>query len=217
MLIAFAFSIGLLYGKIFGQPFREYVVYLVSGLSVWYLVQSFFIEGSGSAIESAPIIQNLPMSFSTLAARVVARNVLIFGHNLLACAFILIVLGWGVNVNLLWLLPAACAYAALGFGVCLILGPLGARFRDIPQLVATIMQLVLFLSPIIWPPTLIDPSNPAIRFNPLFHIIEIGRSSLLGNPPTLENWLVTLGVVSIALGGGVVSFMSTRERLFYWT
>lgn len=215
-LIVFAFSMGLLYGQVFNQPFAEYVTYLVCGLTVWYLLQAYILESSSLVIEAGPILQNMPIKLSVFAARVVVRNIIIFMHNLLACAFVLLVLRNDITITVLYILPALLIYAAFGFGLCLLFGPISARYRDIPPAIASITQLLFFLSPIIWPPTLINPTTPAIRFNPLFHLIELARAPLLGHAPTNENWAFAMAATAFILLLGYLSYSLTRHRIFYW-
>ena len=215
-LIVFAFSMGLLYGQVFQQPVKDYVSYLVCGLTVWYLLQAYILEGSTLVIDSAPILKNLPVNLSVFGARLIVRNTIIFLHNLLAAAFVLAVLQRDVTFALFLIIPALFVYSVFGFSMTLLLAPISARYRDIPQAVASMTQLLFFLSPIIWPPTLVDPGTPAIRFNPLFHLIELARAPLLGRAPTLENWYMASAVTALLFLLSLASYAVSRRRIFYW-
>ena len=100
--------------------------------------------------------------------------------------------------------------------VGLLLGLVSARFRDVPQIVASVVQIAFFLTPIIWKPELLPERALLLDLNPFFHFVEVVRAPLLGQMPGLTSWLATLGVT---LGGWLVTLAMYRRfhwRIPYW-
>ena len=105
---------------------------------------------------------------------------------------------------------------ATGGWVSILLGMICARFRDVPQIVASFIQVAFFLTPIIWKPELLVDRIGFVQFNPFFHFVELIRAPLLGNAPNTISWIVTLG---ITLAGWLITFIifrRFRNRIAYW-
>ncbi len=90
------------------------------------------------------------------------------------------------------------------------------RFRDVSQVISNIIQIAFFLTPIIWQPSQGRVSQEFILLNPFYHMIELLRAPLLGHPPTLLNWVVSLGVVAFFAAMAAVSVKISRGRIFLW-
>ena len=66
----------------------------------------------------------------------------------------------------------------------MLLGAACARFRDIQQLVGTLLQISLFLTPIFWSPDQLSGRTALLAaLNPMYHLIAIIREPLLGQAP----------------------------------
>ena len=115
------------------------------------------------------------------------RNALVAAHNLplIVVVFLLFDVqpGWGGVTALVGLGLIAVNAFAMG----MLLGMICARFRDVQQIVASVMPLVFFLSPVLWKPELLKEMQVLLPLNPFFVLIETVRGPLLngGAPPLL--------------------------------
>ena len=82
-----------------------------------------------------------------------------------------------------------------GLWVTLLFGIIATRFRDIPPVVSSFMQLFFTMTPIIWTPDLLAGGEPGstkyvveqlAKLNPFYHFIEIFRAPLVGGGPELD-------------------------------
>jgi len=101
----------------------------------------------------------------------------------------------------------------------LMLGTIGARFRDIPPIVGSIVQIAFYLTPVMWNPVMLSHrglSTIFVNWNPFYALLEIMRGPLLGQPLEPRIWGVALvySVVLIILAG--IVFMRARPRIAYW-
>ena len=90
------------------------------------------------------------------------------------------------------------------------------NFRDIPQLVGSIVQIVFFITPIMWRPELLKNRTFIATANPLYHLVEIVRAPLLGMAPSSASYYA---VVIITLVNGAIAaalFVRFRARISYW-
>jgi ABC-type polysaccharide/polyol phosphate export permease len=98
----------------------------------------------------------------------------------------------------------------------MLLGLLCARFRDVPQLVANLVQVVFFVTPIMWSAEQLSDRVVFADINPFYHLIAIVRAPLLGQAPTATNWLVSLGVTVAGSALAFALFARYRWRIAYW-
>lgn len=209
-------ALGFLYGGLFGYPLAEYLPYLALGLIFWTFISSFMLAGctvfSGA---SAYILQvNVPLSIYVY--RLLWRNLIILAHNALVYLAIVMIFGlWPGPAGLL-LLPGLVLVGLIGMAASFLLGVLSARFRDIPPIVASVVQIMFFLSPILWKPEQVPAKTVIIGANPFYHLLAIVRQPLLGEVPALGSWLFTAGlaVAGILLAG--FFFVRFRSRIAYW-
>jgi ABC-type polysaccharide/polyol phosphate export permease len=150
------------------------------------------------------------------AARVAWRTTLVFLHNLLVIMLVLLYCGIETGLTVLWILPGYLLLTAFVFLSAVALGPLTLRFRDVKQIMASIVQIMFFVTPIIWLPDQGRVPALAIQGNPLYHLIETVRAPLLGTPPTLLNWGVSLAVIAGLAVAALFSDAMSRRKVFLW-
>lgn len=215
-LAALVLGLALLYGAIFQQEFKSYVTFLLAGLVVWFHLSTMITESTGLLQESEAHLRSVPIRTPVLAARMVARNVVIFAHNLVVVLVLMLYFQTPPTPALAMVIPGFFVVTLLGFFAAQVLAPLCLRFRDISQIIANGVQLAFFVTPIIWPPNQGRVSELIVHANPFFHLIELVRAPLLGNFPTMANWVVSLSLVGgFAIAAVIVGAMS-RKRLFLW-
>jgi len=93
-----------------------------------------------------------------------------------------------------------------------------ARYRDLAQNVASVMQVVFYLKPIIWMTPLLRDRMGAtfLQLNPFYHLLELIRAPLLGVVPSLTSWLVVLVIAVVGWGFTLLVFSRLRHRVAYW-
>ncbi|WHZ15499.1 MAG: O-antigen export system, permease protein [Nitrospira sp.] len=99
--------------------------------------------------------------------------------------------------------------------VSLWLSALNVKYRDVASIVPLMTQLWMFASPVLYPASLVpEPVRVYYGLNPMAGVIEGVRWALLGKAaPEWGMVAVSLGVVTILLGGGVMFFRRV-ERTF---
>jgi ABC-2 type transport system permease protein/lipopolysaccharide transport system permease protein len=91
------------------------------------------------------------------------------------------------------------------------------RFRDFQQLVASLLQIAAFVTPIFWNASqLVGKRAIIVHANPLHHMVDILRQPLLGKAPAVESYLVCLATALVGWAFAYWLFASKRHRLAYW-
>lgn len=210
-------ALGMIFSAIFKIPLDRYFPYLAIGLVVWTLISTVMIEGCVCFIQAEGTIKQIRLPFTLYACRLVWRNVAIFLHNFVIVAGVMLWFGVAGSV---WAIPLVLPGLFLvllnALWMALTLGIICARFRDVPLIVSSVVQLAFFVTPIIWEISLMPGRNRIIHFNPFHHLVELVRAPLLGKVPALESWMLGTG---LAVAGWLFAFallVGFRRRIAYW-
>jgi ABC-type polysaccharide/polyol phosphate export permease len=209
-------AMGLIYAHLFHTTAVTYMPYLGLGLIVWQLISSLITESCQTFMMAEALIQQVPIPFSIHAYRVVCRNFIAFAHNLVIVPIGLVVFAIPVNWHLLEAVAGCFVLAINGVWVALFLGIFSARFRDIGPIVASLLQVIFFLTPIFWPIDSLGIYRPIAEFNPLFCAIDVVRAPLLGLPVEPYSWPILMAATAVGVGIAFISFARFRSRIAYW-
>ncbi len=213
------YSMGFIYSQLFKTNLQDYYPFLVAGMIAWTLISTLILDFSEGFLNDSGLIKQIKLPYSLHIHRIAARNLLIFFHNLIVMIPIFFIFHQSVSLNLntLFLIPAlAIIYlSSIFFG--LIIAMICARYRDIPPIIKSSIQVIFFITPVMWQPqSLIGKQHLIVDFNPLYAFLEMIRAPLLGNLPSLRNILVVL--IASFLGFLLSFSMLTRyrKRIIYW-
>ena len=209
-------GLGLLYAGLFKLDVADYLPFVAAGLILWGLISGMTTDGCTAFIDAEGIIKQVNLPLSVHVYRVVWRNVIVFAHNVVIYAAAAVIFSIQPGWAGLLALPGLALLCLNGVWVGLLLGLVSARFRDVPQIAASIVQVAFFLTPIIWKPELLPDRAFILHLNPFFHLLELVRAPLLGQAPGLVSWLAASG---ITFGGWLVTLVMYRRyrwRIAYW-
>ena len=114
-------------------------------------------------------------------------KLVIFAHNFVIYFGVLWYFQIWPGAVALLAVPGLLLVLLNGAAVTLLIGMVSARFRDIPQLINSIVQIVFFVTPIMWKPELLRTRSYIAEFNPFYHLVEIVRAPLLGQMPSCQH------------------------------
>ena len=97
-----------------------------------------------------------------------------------------------------------------------MIGVLATRFRDITQLVATGTQVLMFVTPIMWPISAIPESRIIADVNPFYHLVELIRAPLIGGVAEPVSWIVVLVMCVVGYALAALALTRASPRLVYW-
>jgi ABC-2 type transport system permease protein/lipopolysaccharide transport system permease protein len=103
-----------------------------------------------------------------------------------------------------------------GIWVGILLGVVSARFRDVPQIIGSVVQIAFFLTPIIWQPQSLTGHQWILKVNPFYYFVELIRWPLLGAEAGMHVWA---GALATTVCGSLLAFLlysRCRRRIAYW-
>ena len=212
-------TMGVVFSLIFKSDIQNYLPFLATSVIVWGFMSSVISEGCLSYINGESIIKQLNIPLYVHVLRVVWKNIITLGHNLVILPLVFLVIWHGVSWQLLLVLPGLVILIANLTWLATVLGALSSRFRDLPPIITSLLTVTFYVTPVMWYPTLIGNNQLAhmlLGLNPFYHLLQIVRLPILGQVPTIENW--TLSLV-FALGGWVFTILlmkRVQNKIAYW-
>ncbi|MGV0835815.1 galactan export ABC transporter permease subunit Wzm/RfbD [Mycolicibacterium thermoresistibile] len=216
-----AVAMGLLYSKLFGLELAEHLPYVTLGLIIWNLINASILEGAEVFIANEGLIKQLPTPLSVHVYRLVWRQIILFGHNIIIFVIIAIIFPKPWSWTVLAVIPAMALIVLNCVWVSLCFGILATRYRDIGPLLASIVQLLFFMTPIIWNEATLQRQGAGgwvriVELNPLLHYLDIVRAPLLGADQELHHWVIVISLTILGWGFAAIAMRKFRSRVPYW-
>lgn len=211
-------TIGLIFGKLFHSRSSDFLPFITIGLILWGFISTVVNEACSVFPSSEAVIRQLPLPLFIHIERMILKNLLILAHNIVIYPLVCLVVQKPVGpiafLGVLGLLIVTINLAWLS----LLLGMVCARFRDLTQIVNSILQICFYVTPIIWMPKLLEARGSSffLETNPLFHLMEIVRAPLLGYYPTILNWTVSISLLLFGWWVTLSFYNKYKKRIAYW-
>lgn len=234
-----ALGLGILYAVLFHHPISVYLPYVTTGFIVWGFINGNLIEGMDTFISNEGLIKHLPAPLTVYALRTVWRQTLMLAHNMVVYVIMVSIFftaldhpyqldpkgQWHPGLGL-WSLSAIPGFALVALNamwLTLALGIISTRYRDIPQVINSVIQLAFYLTPIVWSPDDLFGSGSSnkwaqvvFQLNPLYHFVQVMRGPLIGQRVSPLSWLVVGGITIVGWGVALLAMRNYRSRVSYW-
>lgn len=201
----FVLGLGALFGRIFSQQSSRFVVFLSLGTLLWGLISSSITDGGYTFIAAESYIKQIPFPKQVYILRTMVVCLIVFGFGLpvviVAASYYQLPLAWGT----LWAIPGMLLLVLCCVGHITLMAYLAVFFRDLPHAAQSLLQMLYFFTPIIYPVELLrERGLGLLLYNPFYFLIEGVRYPVLQQAaPPFQVYLggITYAVVlwSVAL------------------
>ncbi|MGK6327784.1 ABC transporter permease [Erwinia sp. DT-104] len=211
-------TMGLVFGNLFKTPLHDFLPYLTLGLIIWGFLSGCITEGCDALISAEGIIKQLPVPLHVHVLRVVWKNSIIFLHNIVIFPLVLLAVGKGISWYVLLAIPGFILLALNISWLLVVMSMICARFRDMTQIIMSIMQVIFYLTPVIWMPQLLTHRVGAalLNFNPFYHLLDVVRAPLLGQIPSATTYCVTIIMAVLGIIFSTLMTSKFKYRVPYW-
>ena len=103
--------------------------------------------------------------------------------------------------------------------LAILLGLLCARFRDSQQVISSLLQISMFVTPIFWPMSQLGSgfkSYILINGNPLYHYVSVIRQPLLGLAPSMITWVFVISMTVLGWVFTMLIMSKKNKQLIFW-
>jgi lipopolysaccharide transport system permease protein len=214
--VALAFIFALFFGRLAGLSSEgiPYPVYALAGLVPWIFTSGAVSGATGSLVLDANLIGKVYFPRATIPAAKILSLVI----DLVVAFAFLIVFALAYGVGLRWTAFYTPLLVALDFavvlGVGLFLSALNVRYRDVFVAIPLLVQLWLFVSPVVYSGALVTGWwRYVYALNPMASVLTGFRWALFGtHSPGLGPLLVSIAAALALLVGASLYFRRVENH-----
>ena len=206
----------LLPGRVGINGETDITLYLATGLLPWVVFTDCVVRGTQALADNAVFLKKLPIPEEVFVAKT-ALGSMFYLLIVLMLLFALCGLSGRLHVAA-WpgMVAVGVLFILMGFGFSLALSALNVFLRDVAQIVPVLLQIGMWLLPILYPIELAPPVlRSAMAWMPFYPFLLAGRELLLhGAAPSALAWLWMLAwtVGAIAFGSAVLARLRAGLR-----
>jgi lipopolysaccharide transport system permease protein len=211
-------ALGALFSVLWNQDTSFFLPYFASGFLTWVLLSTLVSESCTVFVAVEPLLKQSALPYTVFVCSLISRNLIVMAHHLVVYLVVVIVFSVPVGFVTLLFVPGLAVLLFAVSWLAILIGMACARYRDIQQVVASALQLSMFVTPIFWAPESLPASlRPwLVEPNVLYHVIMLVRMPLIGEVPELKHWLVGVGVGIVGWGMTIYFFAKFRQKLIFW-
>lgn len=204
----------IFFGRLAGVPSDNlpYPIFAYAGLMPWTFFTNAVTASGNSLVGSSNLITKVYFPRMIIPAASVGAGLVDFAVAFLVFIPMMFYFGISPTWQLLMLVPLLFIATMLALGVGMWMSALNVKYRDIRYALPFLMQLWMFVSPIIYPASLLKNWRWVLAINPLTGIIEGFRSALLGKPFGWSSIAVSTVITVATLMFAIYSFRRMEKR-----
>jgi len=207
----------VLFGRLAKMPSDgvPYPIFVYTGLLFWQFFSAALSSTSMCLISNQGIITKVYFPRLILPISSVITQLVDFAVAAVVLVVLMIYYGYHPNIIGILLVPFLlfiCFMTSVGLG--LFLAAINVKYRDVRFILPYFLQMLMFLTPVIYPASIAGKYSWILAINPMTGVIQNARAALLGTAPI--NWLligISFTATAILLAFGIVVFKKV-ERYF---
>lgn len=213
-----------------GDPsgLNVFAVWLLCGLLPWSFFAGAITSASASILSNSSLVTKVYFPRSVLPLSAVGSMVINWGFEMLVLVAALLVIGSKIWIWAPAALLVMVLLAVFAAGLGLLLSVANVYFRDTQYLLTIVLQVWMYLTPIVYPVSLIEEQSSKVgglfgssvtvfdlyQVNPMYHFVLAMREALYDNRfPDGASLLICAGWAIGALLLGLAVFRRNENRL----
>ncbi|MCP1662282.1 lipopolysaccharide transport system permease protein [Methanocalculus sp. AMF5] len=202
------------FSNIFRFEQEHFALYLLIGIIAWRFLANGTMMAMGSIVGRAALVTKVFIPRQILVLSSVLSAFISSILEFIVLIPLLFILGVGLSYTFLFFPLIHLVYFLMVYGASLILASLYVYFRDLNQIWDVVLQAGFFLSPIVYPISIIPVQYlEYYMLNPITVLIEVYRDVLLyGEIPSLPGLLGLIGFGALILLAGTLLFNRLERR-----
>jgi len=208
--------LSVVFSKIFGQT-RAYPTYILCGLMAWNFFSQSTTGAMNSLVWGGGMLQRIYIPRAIFGLSALSSNIVNLLLSFVPLIIVMIATGVPLRITAVFLPISLLLLACFTLGLGLLISTLAVYFPDVAEMYQIILTAWMYLTPIIYPETIIPEKYQLIlNLNPLYYLIKIWRLPLYDGlwPTWIEVWPAAIIAIGMLLLGWFV-FTSKSDEFAY--
>lgn len=218
--LATAAVFGVVFSHLLGDGSADYTVSVILGTTVWGFFKECAVGGSSALLAHETYIRQSPLPFALYPLRLVLGAAVHSGLAFLAAlGLAAVVHGSLAPLGTAWaILPALPLAVAFGWALAAVGSCAQVYFQDTAHLLEVAAQLGFFLTPILYPASLLEKKGLGllVTLNPVNVFLDLARTPVMAHrPPPPETYAAAAAVTAGAVGLAAAVLARAQKRLVF--
>ena len=201
------FAKGFFLGDILGMD-SNFILYLCIGVWIWNYISSAVIS-YGDCLFNNRLIINININPHQVLHILHFRLLITFFLNLVVLGVFL--LFFTIQFNILAFLIGSLILIILVHQVGKLLSIISLYYRDITQLINSMMFVVFFISPIFWYPQQLSANKLyLLQFNPVYHILNVFRDAIMKGTFNIQGFIIMTILIIVLF---IINYLFTNKQI----
>ena len=201
------FAKGFFLGDILGMD-KNFILYLCIGVWIWNYI-SLAVTSYGDSLFNNHIILNMNINPHRILHILYFKLLITFFLNLVVLGMFL--LFFTIQFNILAFLLGILTLIILVHQLGKLLSIISLYYRDITQLINSMMIVLFFLSPIFWYPQQLSANKLyLLQFNPVYHILNVFRDAIMKGTFNTQGFMI---ISSLIAGLFIINYLFTNKQI----
>ena len=187
---------------------KNYALFLFSGNLAWTFLSGSMVTASSALLENENFIKKIYLPKMLFPLSKVCLRLIDFMFALVALGLLMAILGYPFRPTIALVPFAIVILFAFSLGISLLMSVLTVYFRDTQYLLGVFLQLMYFLTPIIYPITSFpERYRPYLQLNPFYPPLHLFQKLIYyGQIPSGPEWAsaISLALTSLLAGLGIL-------------
>jgi ABC-type polysaccharide/polyol phosphate export permease len=217
--LVFSFGAGFIWANLFNQRPADFIPFVAIGFAIWGYLSAALIEGGNVFVNAQGYIKQVPLPLAVFVYRTMAAQSLYFGISFVTGLVTIFIFNGFDLLAVARGMFGLIILLSFCFSAIYMMAFLGARFRDIPMAMQSILQLAFVVSPVIYPARILEERglNLVAQLNPLACLIEIVRTPLVtGDWASPAYYVMAVFVTVLFLGMASIFHGLWARKVVYW-
>ena len=211
-------SLSTIFSHVLQIPIIDYMPYVGLGVVSWSFINSVISESGNSLITARQSLLNLPLSPMVYIYRSITRSFINLFVNFTTILLFFIILKPSLLSNVGYTIIGFILLAAILVPIGIMISIFCLRYRDIPHIITNFMQVMFFLTPVFWDPSLMLTKPFFINFNPFYYLIRLVREPIISMTSDYLILLMWGSIVGLFLWIICsITLDKTFKQLAYWS
>ncbi len=209
--------LSVVFSHFVGRGMKDYTLYLFSGLIAWTFFQGSLVASSTALLENENFIKKVYLPKIIFPLSKVLLRALDFILSFVALTLIGLFFHIPFHQTLIFVPFATVLLFIFTLGASMMVSVATIYFRDVIYLSTVFLQLLYFVTPILYPDGALPPSYlPYLQLNPLYWQINLFHQLVyFGQVPTVFEWAMGIGTSLVVFFGGLFILLGLEEDLVF--
>ncbi|QYO77779.1 ABC transporter permease [Devosia salina] len=210
--------VGFIFSTLLEADRATYIPYLTTGFVAWTFIYQMMNDAPAAFISASSLRQQINFPYSMFIFQMIFRGLFVHLHHYVLLVPVVLVYGLNFNLNTLLIIPGYILVLANMTWIGMLLATMASRYRDVQQLVSSVIQVLIYVTPIFYS---IDRLTEFQRIwiltpNLLYHLVVVLRSPLMGEAAPLSSYLILC--VAFVIGSLFTAWFFGRRKhnIVFW-